>query len=289
MIHDNFLSLLVLLLTATTTLIGAPPIKAEPFPEDIGIPRDISTPRDIGCLRDPSPPRHIVIPGDISSLGESSSSGSGSATLLRHQPETEKPHHYPGDKWVSKEPDASPRDHNVHDQGKLAITTHTNQNEDQEAATCAICLDDLENDQHDKIKKWTTCTHLFHEDCIAEWTKEHKTCPICREVDHSLPEPRIEPPRIEPTPQQRRILHEARDELIRLEQLPPSDQNNEERTALILSVINMDSIEQVWEHLYPRNRAKMNMLAEVEYTNPLNSWIGWSIGKEWKDQVDQPQ
>ena len=42
---------------------------------------------------------------------------------------------------------------------------------------CSICLDNLDNNQ----KKLKYCNHVFHEDCINEWTHTHNTCPVCRE------------------------------------------------------------------------------------------------------------
>jgi hypothetical protein len=39
----------------------------------------------------------------------------------------------------------------------------------------------------DNLKKWKDCEHSFHIDCIAPWAEEKYTCPICREVDESLP------------------------------------------------------------------------------------------------------
>ncbi|KAF4651313.1 hypothetical protein FOZ61_010577 [Perkinsus olseni] len=44
--------------------------------------------------------------------------------------------------------------------------------------TCSICFKDLENE-----KVWElTCGHYFCLDCIKEWSKFKRTCPVCREV-----------------------------------------------------------------------------------------------------------
>ncbi|KAF4688899.1 hypothetical protein FOZ62_018016, partial [Perkinsus olseni] len=44
--------------------------------------------------------------------------------------------------------------------------------------TCSICFKDLENE-----KVWElTCGHYFCLDCIEEWSKFKRTCPVCREV-----------------------------------------------------------------------------------------------------------
>ena len=45
---------------------------------------------------------------------------------------------------------------------------------------CSICLCDY---QARDIVAWprnTDCNHVFHEDCITEWLKEHDECPLCR-------------------------------------------------------------------------------------------------------------
>jgi len=41
---------------------------------------------------------------------------------------------------------------------------------------CCICMDKDEN------KSWVslTCNHKFHKECIEQWTKTQRTCPICR-------------------------------------------------------------------------------------------------------------
>lgn len=49
---------------------------------------------------------------------------------------------------------------------------------------CTICYDD-----HNKLTAQnvfiTPCGHLYHEQCIKEWTKNHSTCPFCRtELNH---------------------------------------------------------------------------------------------------------
>ncbi|XP_057520678.1 RING-H2 finger protein ATL29, partial [Amaranthus tricolor] len=43
---------------------------------------------------------------------------------------------------------------------------------------CAICLCDF--DDHDLLRLLTTCSHVFHQDCIDLWFQSHKSCPICR-------------------------------------------------------------------------------------------------------------
>ena len=47
------------------------------------------------------------------------------------------------------------------------------------AATCAICLDDLGT----KVRV-LTCKHRFHPACIDNWClrQNNKTCPYCRQV-----------------------------------------------------------------------------------------------------------
>ncbi|PWI64157.1 hypothetical protein PCL_12095 [Purpureocillium lilacinum] len=44
-------------------------------------------------------------------------------------------------------------------------------------AHCTVCLDDLKVGATGAI---LSCKHMFHEECIVRWLKEHNTCPICR-------------------------------------------------------------------------------------------------------------
>lgn len=55
--------------------------------------------------------------------------------------------------------------------------------DDDEGATCVICLDCFEPDD---LVSWTkhdpTCTHVFHDECIRQWLEERRQdeCPSCR-------------------------------------------------------------------------------------------------------------
>jgi len=41
---------------------------------------------------------------------------------------------------------------------------------------CSICLDKIQDEQ----KIITECNHTFHNDCLLEWYKYKRTCPMCR-------------------------------------------------------------------------------------------------------------
>lgn len=46
---------------------------------------------------------------------------------------------------------------------------------------CSICY---ENAKPGEIVVSFTCKHSFHEDCIHEWVKKEKVCPMCkREIE----------------------------------------------------------------------------------------------------------
>ena len=44
--------------------------------------------------------------------------------------------------------------------------------------TCSICLTNFEDECDVSV---IDCEHLFHTDCIKEWSRYKKNCPICRE------------------------------------------------------------------------------------------------------------
>ncbi|KAG0275967.1 hypothetical protein BGZ95_008161 [Linnemannia exigua] len=49
--------------------------------------------------------------------------------------------------------------------------------EDPQDAVCAICLCDYEDDE--ELRKMR-CTHYFHKDCVDEWLRLHRNCPLCK-------------------------------------------------------------------------------------------------------------
>lgn len=40
---------------------------------------------------------------------------------------------------------------------------------------CAICQSDLGN----RAKRLPTCEHCYHGECIDQWLKKKRTCPVC--------------------------------------------------------------------------------------------------------------
>jgi len=45
---------------------------------------------------------------------------------------------------------------------------------------CSICMVAL--DCGEEPKKQLDCSHIFHRECIDEWTKRQPTCPLCKEI-----------------------------------------------------------------------------------------------------------
>jgi hypothetical protein len=65
---------------------------------------------------------------------------------------------------------------------------HTSEEEyltldDPQDAVCAICLCDYEDDEELRKMK---CGHYFHKDCVDEWLKLNRNCPLCkRDIEES--------------------------------------------------------------------------------------------------------
>jgi len=60
--------------------------------------------------------------------------------------------------------------------------------EEGNACSCAICLDDFEDKE---IVRVLPCGHRFHDDCVIPWlTERHSTCPLCKVdvLEHVLSE-----------------------------------------------------------------------------------------------------
>ncbi|KAJ9085962.1 hypothetical protein DSO57_1009012 [Entomophthora muscae] len=49
--------------------------------------------------------------------------------------------------------------------------------EDEADAICAICITEYEDS--DEIRKMV-CNHHYHVDCVDEWLKQNRTCPLCK-------------------------------------------------------------------------------------------------------------
>ncbi|CAO3568359.1 unnamed protein product [Mortierella alpina] len=49
--------------------------------------------------------------------------------------------------------------------------------EDAQDAVCAICLCDYEDEEELRKMK---CSHYFHKDCVDEWLRLHRNCPLCK-------------------------------------------------------------------------------------------------------------
>jgi hypothetical protein len=48
---------------------------------------------------------------------------------------------------------------------------------DEEAATCSVCLLDMESGKQLRV---LPCHHKFHAVCAAQWLAQRPTCPLCR-------------------------------------------------------------------------------------------------------------
>lgn len=56
-------------------------------------------------------------------------------------------------------------------------TNKMDKDKDEDSKRCSICLEDFVAKEMVTV---TPCRHMFHEDCIVPWVKNHGSCPVCR-------------------------------------------------------------------------------------------------------------
>merc|ERR1719245_963375 len=44
---------------------------------------------------------------------------------------------------------------------------------------CAICLNEFEDGED--LRCLVHCSHVFHLECVDEWLKDNRRCPMCRQ------------------------------------------------------------------------------------------------------------
>ncbi|XP_027350621.1 RING-H2 finger protein ATL52-like [Abrus precatorius] len=61
-----------------------------------------------------------------------------------------------------------------------------------EGNDCSVCLSEFE--ENESLRLLPKCNHAFHLPCIDTWLKSHSSCPLCRSIISSCPNPAMEPP-----------------------------------------------------------------------------------------------
>eukprot|EP00762_Andalucia_godoyi_P008468 ANDGO_05759.mRNA.1 E3 ubiquitin-protein ligase RING1-like len=49
-----------------------------------------------------------------------------------------------------------------------------------EAVECSVCMDAFSSEDKDGIAIRMPCKHVFHQECLMPWLKDHNSCPSCR-------------------------------------------------------------------------------------------------------------
>jgi hypothetical protein len=76
------------------------------------------------------------------------------------------------DSFLEQQPEPTPKS-----PIKFLILPYDSIKDKTEDKECAICLSDLDEKTPISITK---CSHLFHNNCISEWSTHKIDCPICR-------------------------------------------------------------------------------------------------------------
>ncbi|RAL37402.1 hypothetical protein DM860_000096 [Cuscuta australis] len=62
---------------------------------------------------------------------------------------------------------------------RFAVGSGLSEEEEEEAPSCAVCLEEYrEGDVITPLS--SSCSHKFHNGCIAKWLRRKRTCPVCR-------------------------------------------------------------------------------------------------------------
>ena len=68
---------------------------------------------------------------------------------------------------------------------KTAADAARKKSDEDTTDKCTICLSDFE--EGEDVRR-LPCMHLFHAECVDQWLKTNKCCPICRvDIDHKVP------------------------------------------------------------------------------------------------------
>ncbi|KAG2649857.1 E3 ubiquitin-protein ligase EL5-like [Panicum virgatum] len=62
--------------------------------------------------------------------------------------------------------------------GAAAATIPAYEHPDDDAPDCTVCLGKV--DKGEMVKRLPACLHMFHQECIDLWLRDHWTCPVCR-------------------------------------------------------------------------------------------------------------
>jgi hypothetical protein len=65
----------------------------------------------------------------------------------------------------------------INDALELKVLIYDEISDKEKDKECSICLSEFEKESKVSL---ITCNHLFHNDCIREWSMYKQNCPICR-------------------------------------------------------------------------------------------------------------
>lgn len=182
----------------TTGGISAPNSRPQSMMEDADDPASAATAKghhrtDSNMSQASAPVQHAETVADEKSAGDATFSAYASSNLPFNSgdPEPKQPH----TEAVTEHHDME----NDEDENDPIHTAVPAELLPSPGDSCAICLDEIEDD--DDIRG-LTCGHAFHASCVDPWlTSRRACCPLCK-ADYYIPKPRPEGSR--PTQSQER-------------------------------------------------------------------------------------